>query len=342
MSETYTALPVAALFFDGRVSAGQTVWLSVEAGALRLEGTGEAQVLTPDVLRVGERFCTAPWVIDCPDGARLELADHAAAEHLLAALGLGAGRGVGARPVVVVAALLLVSLITVWALTSGVPWVAREVALVVPARATQALGPGVLEALDRSVLQPTTLDEAHQQALRDRYAQLDPDARLVIYFRHSPRLGANAMALPDGSVVVTDALVRLAGHDDEIMAVIAHEAGHIAHRHHLRALIQGSLTATLVTLWLGDVSALAAAVPSVLLTQRHSREAEHEADLHAAHVLKAAGLSPESLAAMLSRIEPKDTLDLATDDPTFTRYLDSHPGLSQRLERLQRAAAAPH
>lgn len=53
----------------------------------------------------------------------------------------------------------------------------------------------------------------------------------------APQIGANAFALPDGTLVVTDELVELAGdNDDEVLAVLAHELGHIHERHGLRLL----------------------------------------------------------------------------------------------------------
>ncbi len=63
---------------------------------------------------------------------------------------------------------------------------------------------------------------------------------MTVEFRASPIIGANAFALPGGIVIVTDQLMQLAEHDDEILAVLAHEIGHVKHRHVLRGLPQDS------------------------------------------------------------------------------------------------------
>ncbi|MEB3735127.1 M48 family metalloprotease [Halopseudomonas pachastrellae] len=52
-----------------------------------------------------------------------------------------------------------------------------------------------------------------------------PERTLKVHFRSAPALGANAFALPGGHLVFTDAMVELAQHDDELVAVLAHEAG---------------------------------------------------------------------------------------------------------------------
>ena len=49
----------------------------------------------------------------------------------------------------------------------------------------------------------------------------------TLVFRKSDAIGANAMALPSGTIVVTDGLVTLAEDDREILGVLAHEAGHV-------------------------------------------------------------------------------------------------------------------
>ena len=72
----------------------------------------------------------------------------------------------------------------------------------------------------------------------------DPFIRLEV--RSAPQIGANAFALPSGIIVVTDELVALSEDDDELAAVIAHELGHVHHRHIMRTVIQNSAAALLV------------------------------------------------------------------------------------------------
>ena len=58
-----------------------------------------------------------------------------------------------------------------------------------------------------------------------------PPGRYRLELRSGEALGANALALPSGIVIMTDDLVALAKSDDEIGAVMAHELGHVRGRH---------------------------------------------------------------------------------------------------------------
>ena len=72
--------------------------------------------------------------------------------------------------------------------------------------------------------------------------------------------------------------------DDELIAVLAHELGHLNGRHAMRMVLQQSGIAVLVTAVAGDavgMTLLAAAMPAALLNARYSREFELEADDYA-------------------------------------------------------------
>ena len=40
-------------------------------------------------------------------------------------------------------------------------------------------------------------------------------------------MGLNAAAIPNNTIIVTDELVKLSGADEEVLAVLAHEQGHL-------------------------------------------------------------------------------------------------------------------
>src|SRR5207253_5111075 len=119
-------------------------------------------------------------------------------------------------------------------------------------------------------------------------------------------LGANAFALPSGIIVVTDDLVRLSRSDDEVLGVLAHELGHVKHRHTMRRLLEGSATALIIAGVTGDVASttsLAAAAPTLLLQTRHSRDNEREADADAVQTTRRADPDPTHLARIRTRTE---------------------------------------
>ena len=159
--------------------------------------------------------------------------------------------------------------------------------------------------------------------------------RAQLVFRKSEALGANALALPSGVIVVTDDLVALAKDPDDVVAVLAHEVGHLEGLHGMRAVIQGALVSAAITLVVGDISALAAAAPAVLLNARYSRELEREADGYAARALGAAGIAPMRLADMLERMETGHAR-AGHENPTGAfAYLSTHPTTEERLRTLR-------
>jgi Zn-dependent protease with chaperone function len=127
--------------------------------------------------------------------------------------------------------------------------------------------------------------------------------RLTLEFRDAESLGANAMALPSGAIYMTDQLVALTSDDRVLMAVIAHEAGHVKRRHGLRQMIQGATVGALITWYFGDFSALGAAAPASLLQAKYSRDLEREADAYAVQVLKMNDLPASLLADALELIQ---------------------------------------
>jgi Zn-dependent protease with chaperone function len=142
------------------------------------------------------------------------------------------------------------------------------------------------------------------------------------------------MALPSGTIVVTDGLLDLSGVDDEIVAVLAHEAGHVRHRHGLRLLWQSSFIGVGLTWLLGDVSMLAAGASSALLQAKYSRDLEREADAYAADVLDRNDIPRAHFTRILQRLQESAEAKLGRNPGVFD-YLSSHPLTSERIEAIQ-------
>jgi predicted Zn-dependent protease len=248
-----------------------------------------------------------------------------------------------ARPAVAVVAVVLVVALVWLLIDRGLPPAVEYVAQKIPREAETSLGESTLEALDHNWLKPSSLPRAREQALREEFAKLIQAAggtgSLRLEFRSSPVIGPNAFALPSGIIVVTDELVKLASNDEEVMAVLAHEIGHVRYRHTMRQLLQGSATALIVAGVTGDIASttsLAASAPALLLQTKYSRDYEREADAFGIGLLQKAGIGPEHFAAILKRMEASTRDKRRFGVPTF---LSTHPPTEER-ERLARGAAA--
>jgi Zn-dependent protease with chaperone function len=255
----------------------------------------------------------------------------------------------------------------------GIPLMSRSLAHALPASVSVKLAGEVLQTLDDRVFSPTQLSEQRQQQLREQFNSLNGglnEFQFKIHFRKGNAIGANAFALPDGAVVMTDELVALADNDLELESVMLHEIGHVVHRHALRLLIENS-SAALVLIWLtGDIEASSswfAALPTILLQSGYSRDVEREADSYALERMLASGISPQYFADMMKKLNPdatsdnvaqekaaqeKDNQEPSTaevendsdqsqgDSHHWLDYISSHPATASRIRRFEEAAAS--
>ena len=90
-----------------------------------------------------------------------------------------------------------------------------------------------------------------------------------------PLWHANAFALPGGTVVMTDAIVRAAADkgisDDALIGVLAHEIGHVVHRHGMRMVVEQGVLNMGLGLALGDVSGVVSTGATLLTSRAYSR-----------------------------------------------------------------------
>lgn len=336
-----------ANYYDGRSARRRSVAIEVEGDVLRILGEGVERSAPLVELRISEPMGSAPRLITFPDGAVCEVHDHAGLAPLLALTGHRD------RLVVrwqfslrwVLASLVVCVALVVAGHRYGVPWIATRVAEHIPQAVLQHLSQQALQTLDRYVFAASEIPEARRHALVERFSGLrTADGRTVphnVRFRASAFLGANAMALPDGTIVVTDALVQLAARDEELLGVLAHELGHAHHRHGIRLLLESSITGLFLTWYLGDVSSLLAAAPAALLEAKYSRGLEAEADQYAMRMMQVNGISAAMLADILERMETAEggRPRAAEDGRHVPDYLSSHPPTAERLRVLRGAEA---
>lgn len=336
---------VPATSFDGRTSQPHAVtlrWHTLDA-VLEVRGAGtDVRRYPPRAFTIESRLGRAPRFIRFTDGARCEVVDSETFDAVIATWGPRRGSWLHRLETSwtqVVVAVVLLAAVGAAALHYGLPWAARKVAFLLPAGVTRALGDQTLATLDQSVLRPTTLTHERQLELRTLFAAFlarsgEPDPA-AIEFRAMPGAGPNAFALPSGVIVLTDELVFLAGDDREILAVLAHECGHLAHRHALRGVLQNSVAFVALALVTGDVSAGTAfggALPAWLLQSKFSRAFEREADAHAVQVMLRAGHDPAHLAKILDRLAHAH----GGSDSKLLGYLASHPPGAERIEAINR------
>lgn len=325
---------LAGNFFDGRSSLRHPVSLRLDGDQLLIDGAPIRRSYALSSLDVGECLDGGALTLRLPDGACCEIAQGPAFEAMIGAAGrrtpllLRMQRHAGWA----LAALALFGALVLAAYFWGLPRAAEALAPRLPAAGVERLGNQVLQLLDRSGLKASRLAADRQAAIRARLAEFGAATRLPAHrllFRAAPGMGANAFALPGGSVVLLDGLVEQAS-DDQVIAVIAHELGHVAEYHTLRRLIQDAVVSTAVAAYFGDVSSAAASVATLALNAGYSRDFELAADRFAAERLVEAGYDPLLLVELLKKI---------SHPGRDASLLASHPDTTARAAAIRRFAA---
>ena len=325
-------MSVPASYFDGKTSRRHQVVLTVEGDVACI--SGEADRRCPlSQLRVSEASQHGMRIVTFPDGAYLEIGDQQGFARMLSATGhtdsLVSRLQQSWRATLLAALAMAAIIVLLWRLV--LPLAADLVASMLPTAVETRLGEATMQALDARLLDASRMPEDRQQRIKTRFRTLAASTantpQFELLFRKS-RVGPNALALPAGRIVLTDELAILLDDDeDALMAVLAHELGHLHHRHLMRRLVHGAAVGAAGMALFGDASGLVATLPTLMLDLHYSREAEREADLYAAHLLKAAGLSAGSLATALERLHSAQE-----DGPA---YLSTHPATAERIARLR-------
>ena len=349
-------MAISAHYGDGRSARRHPVTLTGAADCLHVVGEQVDASYPLKTVRLTEPFAHAACIAYFDDGAQCEV-DGAHYPALAAML--------GQRPSLVVrwqrhwrvALASLVALVaaigagSVW----GLPAAAGALTAMLPASADMRIGAITQAAFTRQRLfKPSKLTPAQQTAIRHIWHTVQPAhprIPLTLLLRAMPgQFGPNALALPDGSVVLNDAMVdQILAADDAfgpaasaaLAGVLAHEIGHIEGRHGMHSVVRGSLTTAFAAFLFGDFSAVAAGAPAVLLGARHSRAMETDADAYAMAVLQAQHLPLAPLAALFLDIDhsKKRGDSEAGWFGSATSYLSSHPGSIERAARLRAADA---
>lgn len=248
----------------------------------------------------------------------------------------------------VLIAVIITALLAFVGTRYGVPAAAKLIANHLPEAAVYKAGEQTLAVFDKVIFKPSELEPAREQELRTHLqsaVEAHPGLQLEIGFRKGGHLGPNAFALPSGQIIFTDEMVALAENDNELLAVLVHEIGHVVHHHGIRRLIQDSLLSFAILAVTGDasgVSELFLGLPVVLTELGYSRGFEVEADLYALEYMRAHTLAPHYFADIIERITAKKEKQETEESKgaKWTNYLSTHPATEDRIRRFTEAETA--
>lgn len=217
----------------------------------------------------------------------------------------------------------------------GVPNTAKVLAHNVPYY-TSAQLLSSLDILDTTVFEESKLPPKRQQEIRDLVAPY-----LSSYISLQPKLvfrsgmKANAFALPNGVIVFTDDFVNLIQTNDELIAVLFHELGHLTHKHMTQRIIQDAMLTILVIFITGDVETfdLVTGLPTLLLDLAYSREFETEADTYALTLLDKHNIPLNSFVDAMTHLENYYLKENeGKTNGAMNDFFSTHPKTSRRIK----------
>lgn len=336
----------SALFFDGKEAKARPVSVIIRPEGLEISG-GEAfganGVFPPGDLRFLEKHGLGFVQLEIASmpGSMLEIRDPHASRWL-ETLGFGGKRRLAGMSLPAKAGSLLAVLFAVAAFMFfiGLDLAVEGALSVIPPKIDRMLGDAAAETLYESASAPG--DSVARRALERSAAAVmamtgNPADSIRIRIVSDTSV-KNAFAFPGGTILVYTGMLRLLDDQEEWLALLAHEAGHVHLRHGMRGIVRSSILGIGLSLLFGDLSGISAVVvdnAGTLLNLKYGRGDETAADDFARDRLSSVGYPPGGLARLFRKL-----LELQKH-PAWAAFLSTHPATEERIERLRIGAGVP-
>lgn len=184
-------------------------------------------------------------------------------------------------------------------------------------------------------------DHEYTQRLRRLTQGIESVEGIPLNFKVYWVVDVNAFACADGSVRVFAGLMDQMT-DDELLGVIGHEIGHVAHKDSKKAFKTALLTSALKDA-VGSTSGTAAALTDsqlgslseALINARYSQKQEKAADDYGYEFLKSHGKNPWAMALSFEKLQ---ALSGSGSNSKLNQLFSSHPDLPSRIKRMSERA----
>jgi len=170
----------------------------------------------------------------------------------------------------------------------------------------------------------------------------DPDETFTFTVIDQPDI--NAFALPDGYIYINRGLITYLNSEAQLVAVLAHEVGHVTANHHARgeraqigsSVVSGLLAVLTRSADVGEASALW----GTSMVSGYGREMELEADELGSKYLFQSGYDPQAMIDVISllkdheRFEKQRAQESGKKTQTYHGLFSTHPRNDKRLREV--------
>ena len=151
--------------------------------------------------------------------------------------------------------------------------------------------------------------------------------------------GVNAFASPGGLVHITRGALGLIRNEAELAGVLAHEIGHVAHKHTVNAIRKNRAVQMGTNATMADrgpyLDQIANKAYEMVLENAFDRGDELDADKASVEYTKKAGYASGTLADFLTRLDDRNK-----DQPARNGLFASHPETKERIDKIRQLAGA--
>lgn len=159
-------------------------------------------------------------------------------------------------------------------------------------------------------------------------------------------IDVNAFACADGSIRVFSSLMDIMT-DEELLGVIGHEIGHIAHRDSKKGFRTALLTSALkdgISSKGGKAAALTESqlgdLGEALVNARYSQKQERDADDYGYEFLKKCGKNPWAMALSFRKLKSLQEEAGSSGTSKLNQLFSTHPDLDARIQRMEERVTA--
>lgn len=261
-------------------------------------------------------------------------------------------------------------------LLQGVPALADWLTTKIPISVELRIGDSMIKELRHSGrLKKSQLPASLSTAVQQIFVELQPATARIpmrVIVRNMPGMGTNALALPNGTIILSDQLmlaicstwqlgdsmqttgkfsfrfngtqgaVQLSSEQKNMLSsILAHEMAHIERRHSMHQFVRAAVTAATYTSLVGDYN-LSAGVIATLSRRNYVRQLEAEADLHAISLMREKGIPVKAHGNALDTLRRFGLFLGSPQSPSFwwtfvQSFFGTHPSDEDRKAALTNA-----
>jgi Zn-dependent protease with chaperone function len=328
-----------ARFFDGEIARDYLVTIELLPEGLAIEGLDVSR----RVWSLSGLIAISPVTPGHParlgheavPGARLVITQESFTRELVARVPHLAG-GFNVRKVGRFTALTVgCTLLTVGILYMVLAYAPQTLAFVLPESMRTTLGDQVEATLaSHAKLCATSLNNTPLADLASRLVQGDPDAPLFELKVYDIDI-INAFALPGARIVITRKLIQTSETPEEVAGVLAHELGHVYHRHAEAQMVRIMGIDILLQMVSGSGETLSSLAGFIAIL-RYSRDAEREADSFAQEQMAKVAIDPLGLKRFFERMMKLEgggsTVGIFD---TMGDIMSTHPLTQERIDAIK-------